>query len=384
MSCGAVVDQNSDRCQSCYSELDSEVKAFNCPRCKTVMELGTAQCTKCSMRFIVKSVKPKDPAEDDKLLAKLMDWGKRPVSETGEEDEISKMSAEAPNETTSISEEVASSIGDLGEALEAFISEREATLSRMRNRIDQVRVNISAFTSSGDGSPPIGPDDFEGALSALSKDFADISALERRIHGLSIDVDRIIQLPAIASMLEGRDMRPLLESMVNESCGDPVADRSEREMQIAKREEMVDRKIKAYASKMKQLEAREAELREGGNTEPASDAPAVSVMTTDDREDLVRAISGLCQMIDMAVDMEGANDISAVIQDASNHISAILNDKKEMEGRLSDISGADEEVRRLLKVLDNLLGQLPSEVIDKFSKSEDFTLYERVLDRMKI
>ena len=384
MSCGAVVDRDSDKCESCYSELDSEVKAFNCPRCKTVMELGTAQCTKCAMRFIVKSVKEKDPAEDDKLLAKLMDWGKKSVSETGEDAELVLMAEEEPNETTGLSEDEVSSIGRIGDALETFISEREATLSRMRNRIDQVRVNISAFTSSSASGSEIGPDDFEGALSALSKDLADISSLERRIRGLFADVDRIIQFPGIVSILDGRDMRPFLESMVAESGEGSVVDLAERETQVAKREEMVNRKIKAYALKMKQLEARETELSSGASTEPAAEAQAGGVVSREDREGLVRAISGLCEMVDMNVHLDGVDDLSAVIQDASNRISAVLGEKREMDGRLSDMSGAEEEVRRLLKVLDNLLGQLSSEVIDKFSKSEDFALYERVLDRMKI
>ncbi len=385
MSCGAIVDRDSDRCQSCYSELDSEVKAFNCPRCKTVMELGTAQCTKCAMRFIVKSVKPKDPAEDDRLLAKLMDWGKKPVGEDGEEIEASSIAADRPNEATGLSETEESALGRLGDGLETFMSDREAALSRLRNRVDQVRASISVFTSSGAAATQVGPDDFEVALSVLSKDFADISALERRIQGLSADIESIIRLPGIASTLNGRDMRPLLESMADKSCEDSGVDVYEREAQIAKREEMVDRKIKAYALKMKQLEVREAELGEGVKTEPATDAGAGGVVIMhEEREDLVRAISGLCRMVDMSVDMDGVNDLSAVIQDMSNRIGAILSEKSELEGRFSGISGAEDEVRHLLKVLDNLLGQLPSEVIDRFSKSEDFTLYERVLDRMKI
>ena len=43
----------------------------------------------------------------------------------------------------------------------------------------------------------------------------------------------------------------------------------------------------------------------------------------------------------------------------------------------------DDAIRRLLKVLDQRLGQLPEEAIDKFSKSDDFAIYERVLDRFK-
>lgn len=44
----------------------------------------------------------------------------------------------------------------------------------------------------------------------------------------------------------------------------------------------------------------------------------------------------------------------------------------------------DEDVKKLLTITDNLLGELPEEVIDKFAKSEDFNLYSKVLHKYKI
>ncbi len=43
--------------------------------------------------------------------------------------------------------------------------------------------------------------------------------------------------------------------------------------------------------------------------------------------------------------------------------------------------GFDEDVKKLLIVMDELLGKLPKDVIDEFVKSEDYKLYEKVLDR---
>jgi hypothetical protein len=44
----------------------------------------------------------------------------------------------------------------------------------------------------------------------------------------------------------------------------------------------------------------------------------------------------------------------------------------------------DEEVKRVLRITDELLGKLPEDVIDNFAQSEDFTLYEKVLMKYKI
>jgi len=44
----------------------------------------------------------------------------------------------------------------------------------------------------------------------------------------------------------------------------------------------------------------------------------------------------------------------------------------------------DDDVRKVLLMTDTLLGELPEDVIDRFTNSEDFELYEKVLNRYKI
>ena len=44
---------------------------------------------------------------------------------------------------------------------------------------------------------------------------------------------------------------------------------------------------------------------------------------------------------------------------------------------------ADEKkLKKVLKVLDDLLGQLPDEIIEKFVQSKDFKLYEALMDEL--
>ncbi|NIM58207.1 MAG: hypothetical protein GTO16_04600, partial [Candidatus Aminicenantes bacterium] len=44
----------------------------------------------------------------------------------------------------------------------------------------------------------------------------------------------------------------------------------------------------------------------------------------------------------------------------------------------------DEDTRKLLKILDDLLEKLPEEVVDKFARSDDYLLYEKVLEKYKL
>ncbi|MBS3778644.1 MAG: hypothetical protein KGY50_05090, partial [Candidatus Thermoplasmatota archaeon] len=44
----------------------------------------------------------------------------------------------------------------------------------------------------------------------------------------------------------------------------------------------------------------------------------------------------------------------------------------------------DEDVIHLLKITDELLGKLPEDVIEDFSQSDDFILYEKVMKKYDI
>lgn len=41
----------------------------------------------------------------------------------------------------------------------------------------------------------------------------------------------------------------------------------------------------------------------------------------------------------------------------------------------------DPEVKKVLKTVDELLASLPKEKIDQFTKTKDYELYKKVLDR---
>ncbi len=57
--------------------------------------------------------------------------------------------------------------------------------------------------------------------------------------------------------------------------------------------------------------------------------------------------------------------------------------KKEMDALVLKEKLLDEDVKKLLPIIDNLLEKLPDEVIDEFAQSDDFELYEKVMTKYK-
>ena len=153
-----------------------------------------------------------------------------------------------------------------------------------------------------------------------------------------------------------------------------------REEQLRQREEMVDRKIKAYAQKKRELDSMGVAM-----TQRRVDAhgDVGQERKTLDRDDpaLARRIRAVHEL----VAAEGAcDDLEPCLASLEGHVRTLVIARSELEQMVAQMQEGETEVRTLLKALDGLLGQLPTGVVDRFSKSEEFKLYERVLDRLNV
>jgi DNA repair exonuclease SbcCD ATPase subunit len=92
-------------------------------------------------------------------------------------------------------------------------------------------------------------------------------------------------------------------------------------------------------------------------------------------------------ILQMEEDLKDQENELEVIKNEQDRLNAIIIEKdKEIESLKEGGSGftVDEETKAMLKILDDLLEKLPEEVVDKFAKSDDYLLYEKVLDKYKI
>jgi hypothetical protein len=78
--------------------------------------------------------------------------------------------------------------------------------------------------------------------------------------------------------------------------------------------------------------------------------------------------------------------LEEVLKQLGDLKSQILEKDKEIESLKEDGTefNVDEETRKILKILDDLLENLPDEVVDVFAKSNDYLLYEKVLEKYKL
>lgn len=372
MACGAGLEPGAERCESCYSQLDEEVKAFRCPRCGKVLELGTAQCPTCSMKFKVKAVRASDDAEDDRMVTRLVDLGK-----TGAGERTARSHSPHAREEPLTMGEVKAVSGLLREMSE-LADLRAEVASSMGTRISEARERISDLMDAGPSVQMV--DGIEAELASIAMDMERIDEVLSRTRSLSEEVAKTFSLPGPSGLAGQREIRLKLPDSLARVAPSGADELGAREEQLRQREEMVDRKIKAYAQKKKELDAMDGALssKDGGRPRGGGLAGQAAEKREAVLADRVRRLHEL-------VSAEGAcDDIEACLESLEGHIQRLVVDRSDLEQRVAQLQEGEAEVKALMKTLDGLLGQLPTDVVDRFSKSEEFKLYERVLDRLNV
>jgi DNA repair exonuclease SbcCD ATPase subunit len=403
------VERDATKCEGCLSELTDEVKAFPCPKCRTIIALGDPQCSSCGLKFKVRTIKPKEKAQDDQFLVRLIEWGKTPGEKPPEPIHSSTegvdltMSAEEP------AREKVQHLAQLRESVKDLMANRSEMLERMEKRIDDEKARLAEISALDDKSSSA--DQVEAEIMALADEMADITMLQAHMESLSDEISSLLESvdvsePVKERGLAARALRKKLDAKEKE-----IEELKAKEEQIAKREEMVDRKIQAYALKKKQLDDHEQELKlklesleserqelerlrtiaQGASTEPEREAAKVE--WSDDQKRLRQKLLGIKSTVTLHQtgkepsqeeldNVEG--DLEGMISDLEGQIGALILEKTDLQTKITEASMMDEDMKRLLKVLDEMLGQLPEDAIERFSKSDEFTVYERILDRYKI
>lgn len=362
LECGTGVEESAEKCQSCGAVLDEVVKAFSCPRCQSLLALGTSECSSCGMKFKVKALKQRGDASD---------------ADEPEPEEAQASEGEKP-----------SALQSLLEAASGLIPEKSAILSRMVNRRAEEKKRLSKMDAS---SPK--PEMVESEVVSLAEDFEDVSRLRAELLSISELVMAVAESISLSD--EAKAKAQAMKAPGARVGGED--DIAEKEEQLAKREEMVDKKIKGYVSKKKELRDQETALSEKlkeleeqkANLEKMrEEADGAGAKEWEEREREVARRIVILQTVMSGVlgktesRENGTMDDSLFDLEAS--IKSLLDKSSALEGKLKEMQECEGEMKELLAVLDKLLGKLPEAAIQEFTSSEVYRLYEKVLDRYGI
>lgn len=404
-----MVERDATKCEGCLSELTEQVKAFPCPKCQTIIALGEPQCPTCGLRFKVKSVKARETGEDDKFLMKLIEWGKPAPGDAKEPESAKSQEEQTAAATPSPPEGQMVKLAQLKESVKDLMANRSELLDRMEKRLAEEKGRLASISAMDDKSAS--PEQVEAEIMALADEMADITMLQAHMESLSDEISSLMDSVDVSAATKERGLAAKALRKKLDAKEKEVEELKAKEDQLSKREEMVDRKIQAYAAKKKQLDetetelqARLAKLEDEREELERLKATASGARTEGEREaaheewlEEQKKLRQQLTVVKSAVvkhrlgrepteEEIGAAEsgLDDMIADLEKHIGELIVEKVELQAKMQDASIMDEDLKRLLKVMDQMLGQLPEDTIERFSKSDEFALYERILDRFKI
>jgi hypothetical protein len=272
----------------------------------------------------------------------------------------------------------------------------------MEQRHAEEKNRLSEMKGVGNGPPRI--DLVEAEVLALADEIADIAELHSTMLAIADEISTLVESFEVRDEVKERGLAAkAMRLAVGVGANDDAQLRA-REDQVAKREEMVDRKIRGYASKRKELDDREEELsaklellkmeessieaKRKAMSEGEEASKTESGQLREKEAEIVKRLHRLSSVLDGRGRQGGSDATGGTIESAlalmESSIKNLLLEKSDVEGKLKEVAEDDKDLTRLLKALDQLLGQLPETAIEKFTQSDDYKLYEKTLERYSI
>lgn len=351
-----------------------------------------------------------------------------PARTSFEEDNIRELQKEA--EEMSEFEKREESILKLARPLQAALKSRRESLNRAEKEIAQIRKELEGMNGSGDPETLTKRSELERRMSEISVERDEIRSLEENINNMDQTYRRLLETHQQELVEKEQNLQARLDAFKKE--------RERRDKQVERmkvREEILKKKEKELEVRINSLKSREASLRKTEDEMKKTIAAlqeekaALEMMKTAETreidegrhvipdgmwlisEDELRGIMKKNKKIreewletqneiqgeiagGMAVEDVKAKleedfarkeiELTEKISALEKKLAEVTAEEKEISREADTLSGMEEDIKKVLSVVDDLLGNLPEELIEKFANSDDFKIYEKVMDELEL
>ncbi|HIH00545.1 TPA: hypothetical protein HA259_00425, partial [Thermoplasmata archaeon] len=255
LQCKSSVDPTIERCPSCDSVFErEEVRAFFCPRCESLLTLGTPSCPQCGMKFKVKAIKHSESVVD---LDQHVPEAEVPF-EVAADEEARAATVETSAEAAGLTDEQMEQLHSLISSISRAADSRERLLSLMGENALGSKERLESISEAQAMDPKL--EVVEAEIIALSEDMGNIMKAYSEMLSLADDISSLSEPLGLSEEATTKGLAAKAFRIKAEESGAGEEVLRAREEQLTRREEMVDRKIKGYAQKRKELDDHEAEL----------------------------------------------------------------------------------------------------------------------------
>ncbi len=339
--CGAQVSEDDTSCPNCGEKFDGVREGKRCPNCGTINDIDAVICSACGYSFGRAQEKG---LRDEEFLQKLLNWSKTLAEE--EEKDYQEEADQVVNVFKKIT------------GIELDETEDDGKEIDWKKKSEKSRNFIKSFIEVLEEEKENAEKKLSNARKSSTKKILEeeIKTIEREIKGMYRIYEDI------------EDMRAWYEERLKKAEDEKIEKERELRKEIAKvRKESISREdeireiIKGLNQELSELKRKLAD--------------SVSALTMLD--DWIELEKRLEKELDSMKEDEKDGKIREYTYTVKEQMETLL---MSVKLRVSE----ESELKRLLSVLDDLLEALPKKKIKQFAESEDFELYERILDRYHV
>lgn len=395
-NCNSQIEGIAASCPKCGKAFDGQKDANHCPSCGVANLTGSISCLRCGKvmkpgRF--SSTAPTTTKSKVEAVPKKTESVVNPDLKGGVDNKgLKQRDVEETKRRTQ-------SLWELSEPFEKVIKSRRRRLSKINSLLERARERLASLEGSG-----------------LEEDTEERERLKRQIDEIMEEKEEIIRIEeGIAEMeriyrnllsLQETELKKKQESLRIriQSFEEEIEKRDSERDNIRSREEALRAREREFRNKITEIEQRESALtdREKGLKDK------MRTLRKEELDMMKRKFMGESSSLPTQkgwVENEGGIKPEVVEVDSGDQPSGPGNDESELNTRITKleeevqriaeekdrlkemnrtIAASQKNVKKVLKILDDLLERLPDEDIKKFADSEEFKLYEKVLENFEL
>jgi DNA repair exonuclease SbcCD ATPase subunit/ribosomal protein L40E len=408
----ALTPGNAAYCSECGAETTPEAAAcarceqpFGGPICNSINPADSRECRNCNAKFpepgSIGTGAPLAPGvgtPEEEYLRRILQLSREKAKARQAE---SPSGADLPegSEPASFLEsggregEMEESLWKLAEPFDRMLERRKRRLEQMDALIDRARGRIKGLEASANPLEVRERDELKRQIEELLLEKEDILKLEEGLVNMENTYRNILRLQQDELKARETSLRSRIDAFRREleSREKAFGQLKERESDVVRREDEFRRVMNRVHERQRELEKREELLREKARLldERHHTLTEAEVDLERKRWELEQRGSGgrppskTEATIAVRSDHELAELKGRMIQ-LEESMERMVEEKNKLVEQQKDLLRLKDELKVVMKDVDELLGDLPADKIQGFAKSNKFALYEKILDSLEL
>lgn len=406
-SCNTKIEGLASNCPNCGKSFDANQDATLCASCGVPNLPGSISCLKCGkMLRVATPEKPTPPPEPPKEEPQPPPLEEKPAEVVPTPPPSEQTQPDGPREPTEEQSEEkkdieaakrrTQSLWELSEPFEKVIRSRRRRLAKINYLLRMTKEKLEAL---GENQTP----EDEAERAKLKQQVEEIVGEKEEIVNIEEGIAEMERIYRNLLALQETELQKKQDALKNrlqtfeEKVEEWTQERNglrSKEDDLKTRETEIRRKLQEIEQRELNIQDREKQLKDKMRDLRREELDIMKMKFTGDSSSL-QTKRGWVMKGDgteaevVSVDSSGGpspdqEEINRRINELEKQVKKAVEEGENLKAVNETFTKNQVELKRILKILDDLLEKLPDNEIKKFADSEDFKLYEKVLEEFEM